>query len=347
LNFLKVIVFAALFVCTAPHLVWAEPDYRGINTNIAKKMVIPAYTRLAKAASVQSSIWKEACKSYDADTLTSLQQAFHGVADAWANVFHWNFGPITHLLGRDRFYHWPERRNAISKSLGRLLAKPDNETLKPNNFAQISVAAQGLPAMERLLFDQAANLNKPWNCKVGTAIAANLETIATSTMKEWSEEVYPLIERGEEHPIYFDGPKLTLNQIFTELLTGFTIIRDQKILPVLGSSAKKAKPNLVEGRRSGRFNQNLILNLHVLLETDAVFAGHVPLSEGISLSKLRAAVMEQARALPPLGQVAYDKEGRKQYLEFTITVSELQKSMVQIYTEHLGLSLGFNSLDGD
>ncbi len=335
----------ALFSLSSP--TQAETDYIAINTAIARDIIVPAYNRLADAATAQEQTWTSACANPDNQTLTKLHSAYHQTADAWAGVFHWNFGPITLLVRRDRIYHWPERRNAISKALDELLSSPDIERLKLENFVHVSAAAQGLPALERLLFEYPNVLANGPSCRVGKTIAANLAKMTNDTAREWVDDVLPLIEHGESHPIYFDAGKATLNKLFTELLTGYQIINEQKILPVLGSSIGKARPNLAEARRSNRFNRNLKLNLQTLFAAETVMATHLPSDVAAFLSAERRVVMAMLDALPPIADAVYDEAGRTQYMAFTDGLNALHLKMIEAYTGHLGFVVGFNSLDGD
>lgn len=343
---IRLAVVAVLILGSSMRFAAAAPDYVAINSAFVKTEIIPSYDRLAKATAAQSAAWEKACSSGDAQT-ASLKEAYHQVADAWARVFHWNFGPITFLLRRDRFYHWPERRNSISKGLARLLGKPDDEKLKPENFTHSSVAVQGLPAMERLLFEGSNPLENAWRCRVGQAIAANQATMTKGAAEEWEGEISDLIKRGEDHPIYFDGPRETLGTFLTEVLTGYAIIKDQKILPILGASAKKAKPKLIEARRSGRFVRNLTLNLQALFSADAVLAKNLPAPVAKKLSVQRDAIIALAKSLPPFADAVYDKAGRAKYMALASALTAIRKDMAEVYSEHLGIVIGFNSLDGD
>lgn len=339
--------FGILALCLFVTPAQAEPDYAAINTALAEEVIVPAYEHLAASTADLQAGWVQACKMPDVADLSSLRDTYQRVADAWAESFNWNFGPITLLLRRDRFYHWPERRNAIAKNLNALLAKPDEERITDENFSHISVAVQGLPAMERLLFERDDVLTNPWSCKVGLTIAHNMATIAQGAADEWRGEVLETLRKGEEHPIYFDDPKSTLNQMFTELLTGYAIIKDQKILPVLGVSAKKARPNMAEARRSHRFERNLKLNLKTLFAADAVLARSLPEAERKILEQHRAAIAAMLDRLPPIADAVYDEAGRKAYMDLTKAIGAFRAAMVKAYTEHLGVVVGFNSLDGD
>ncbi len=325
----------------------AEPDFITLNTALAEIVLIPAYDQLSISATDQNALWLEVCENPAAEKLATLRAAFRRTSDAWAGVFNWNFGPITFLLRRDRFYHWPERRNAISKGLARLLDKTQPEKLHPAVFARTSVAVQGLPALERLLFENVDVMQNKWACRVGQAIAGNLASMAMNTSKEWRTEVLQHIKTGKPHPIYFGAPKELLNTIFTGLLTGYTIITDQKLRPVLGGNTDKAKPKLIEGRRSKRFLSNLKLNLTALFRIDAVIGAVLSSETNADMKTKKGQILPLLEELMPPEVGVYDSKQRDKITELIRRLTDYQTSIVDIYSKHLGLVVGFNSLDGD
>lgn len=155
------------------------------------------------------------------------------------------------------------------------------------------------------------------------------------------------IKNGDVHPLYYGTPKETLSAIFTELLTGYTIIKDQKFLPVLGKSLKKAKPNLVEGRRSGRFHKNLGANLVALFQIDEVIGRYLPQPTYKKLQIQKKQLLSLYGDMGDLATGVYDVEQRKIITAFIRALSAYRNEMAKVYTKHLGITLGFNSLDGD
>ena len=64
------------------------------------------------------------------------------------------FGPASDEFRFERMSYWPERKNATGKALTLLLAGKGDEGLGEAQFAKTSAAGQGLPALERLLFEE-------------------------------------------------------------------------------------------------------------------------------------------------------------------------------------------------
>ena len=87
----------------------------------------------------------------------SLRAGFQRSMDAWQAVRYIRFGPVELFLRHHRFQIWPDRRNSVGKQLGRLIDKADPKVDDPKKFAQASVAVQGLSALERLLYGEAAS----------------------------------------------------------------------------------------------------------------------------------------------------------------------------------------------
>src|SRR5690606_3610781 len=123
---------------------------------------------------------------------------------------------------------WPDRHNQITRQLARLLSAADDDALQPGRFATATVALQGLPALERLLFAQSSPLGA-YGCRLASTIAANLGTIAGEVVDQW-RGIAPDQDLAEG---LVDG-----------LMTQLQIIVDLKLLRPLGEGAASARPRL-------------------------------------------------------------------------------------------------------
>jgi predicted lipoprotein len=198
-----VLVFALLFY---PMTSSAEPSKQEISLKVVQDFVIPAYNELAKRSIKQTELWNKTCET------GQLAKAYQTTADAWAAVQHLNFGPVTLLLRRDRLYHWPERRNAVSKGLNKILSAKDPTILSADNFSTTSVAVQGFPALERLLYKDL--MTDEFSCKVGKAIATSISEIAQGAAADWVTTLQN-IKSGQPHPIYFESMDEVAIRLFT------------------------------------------------------------------------------------------------------------------------------------
>ncbi len=323
----------------SPLCAQAAPSAQAVSLKVSKGYILPAYEDLAGRALEQAALWHKTCEQ------APLRAAYQKTADAWAHVQQITFGPISLLLRRDRLYHWPERRNATSKGLNNLLAMKDKKQLAPERFASASVAVQGLPALERVLY--ANLLDDPMGCDVGRAIADNIADIVQGNLKDWRETI-SYLEEGKAHPIYFDNMEEVANRLFTELLAGFQMIADQKIALPMGSRAKKAKGKRAEAWRSQRSVRYIQENASGLQAMAKPFLSFLPQDAADEVSTRLREYVEAAKKLPhPLKDAVKTQEGREKLSHFIEINRSTRNVLVEQFTRHLGLTVGFNSLDGD
>ncbi|SCA57588.1 conserved exported hypothetical protein [Candidatus Terasakiella magnetica] len=316
----------------------ADKLQHDISKKVTHDFIVPAYGEFAKQATKQAQAWEKSCKADD------LKAVYHDTADAWSAVQHITFGPVSFLLRKDRLYHWPERRNAVSKGMNKLLAKNDEALLDPKKFTRTSVAVQGLPALERLVFTDM--MSDEWSCKVGQAIAKNISDIANDTLKDWTD-LQGVIIKGEGHPLYFETMSEVTIRLFTELLAGFQMITDQKIALPMGTGIKKANGRRAEGWRSNRPNVFVVKNANALYAMAQPFMTFLPKAEKEELTKQYATFLTAAEALPAIPTAVKDVAMREQLKDFLKISKETRALIIKQFTQHLGIPVGFNNLDGD
>lgn len=332
-------LFALSLLLLSPTFAQAAPSTQDMSLKVVQDFVIPAYDQFAHQAKTQADTWDKTC---NADTLKPL---FQNTSDAWAKVQHINFGPITLLLRRDRLYHWPERRNAVGKSLGNAMREKDQSLLAPQKVASASVALQGLPALERILYTDA--IKDDYGCQLGKHIAHNIEAIANGTLKDWKNAL-PNIQDGSAHPIFFESNDEVAIRLFTELLTGFQMISDQKIALPMGASIKKANGKRAEAWRSQRSTRYIQQSANSLRAMAQPFISFLPKNSAQKLEEQLNSLSKMASNLPsPLKDAVTNEQARAKLLTFREEVSKTRNLIVAEFTQHLGLTVGFNSLDGD
>ena len=83
---------------------------------------------------------------------SSLEASFHEVADRWASIEMMRTGPASEDFRHERFYFWPERKNAVDRAIATAMKAEDGTPFTASRIGGESAALQGLPALERLLF---------------------------------------------------------------------------------------------------------------------------------------------------------------------------------------------------
>ena len=212
--------------------------------------------------------------------------------------------------------------------------------------------------MERLLYDgdnPAALLKAPgpdgaWRTQVGLGIARNLNAIARDVLADWTapDGVRAAIAANKGWKNLFADAPEAARLLLTDLVVGFKLMHDVKLLPVLGASADAAKPKSAEAWRSGRPSRDLKLNLATAQAMEKVFAQDIPAAHRTKIDGLFANAAKAIDAMPAdLGEAAADPKRRARVDAARAAIKAVQTEIAKTLPADLGVTLGFNSLDGD
>ncbi len=275
--------------------------------------------------------------------LADIRDKYRRAFIAWAGVRHLRFGP--HLL-EDRQFRvefWPDRKGITDRHLRELLAKP--VVPEAGALAAASVAVQGFPALERLLFDDQPPAGK--NCAVATAIVANLATLAGDLERDW--------KAGTAVPVGADGLRAGLMALQTSL----QIIRTQILEAPMEDSPAKAKPKRAEAWRSTLSGALLFAEVEALQALAVGENHHGGLVEGLRTDPYQREIplivqnsfILLLRAAAPFHEqldAAYaDPNQRAPLKELIQATRDSEQMLTQWLAPALGVTLGFNALDGD
>lgn len=325
---------------------------------VIDRVIIPSYRTLSQAADGQEKAWTAFAANRAAGDFQSLRAAYNTTADAWARAQLIKTGPLSLFLRYERFAYWPEARNVTQRMLDALIASNDPKELAPEMLVRDSVAAQGLTALERLLYDgdnSAQLLKAPgrpgeWRTQIGQGIARNMASIARDVVAEWTapDGVRAAIAANKAWKTIFANTPEAASLLLTELVTAFRLMHDVKLLPVMGASPDVARPRVAEAWRSGRSQRNLKLNLESAQAMTSIWAEGVPAGHRTKLDTLYAAALKATDAVPAdLGEAAADARRRPLVKSARAGIKAVQVEIAATLPADLGITLGFNSLDGD
>ncbi|CAN5338033.1 imelysin family protein [soil metagenome] len=326
-----------ILLALAPVAMPARADTAPVLKRIVDEFIFPRYRTLLSAAAAQTQAWQAYCPAPSDAGAAGLRDAYRATADAWSAIEFLHYGPVSENFRTERLSYWPERKNATAKALAALLAGSNTADLTPAKIREASVAAQGLPALERLLFDEdgASHIAEARHCAVGTAIAMNIEDLAREIVAGW-ETLAPKLDAQE-----------ATARFVTDLLSLFEVMRDQKLRPVLGSDAANAKPRLAEGWRSGRPVRALSLNLESVGAATRIIVEATGKS-GLLLPRAITTARSLVDAIHgDLGAMAADGKTRPPLEHLMDAVTVARDLALTELPAALGITLGFNSLDGD
>jgi len=362
----------ALLVPTSPAR--AEADHAAIAQASLTEVIRPGYSTLAKATGALNDNIGALCKQPSPDALQAARDAFAGTADAWSKVEIFRFGPIVQDHRYERLFYWPDPKSIGLRQVQDALNKQENSVTLPDELAAKSVALQGLPALEYLLYGDGADAlaqgakvvdgTAPlpevggagaFRCQFASAVAVNVDRIAKNVVEGWREgSAYEKAFLGPaaDGAIYHSPKEVTL-ELFKAFASGIELVRDQKLGKPLGQSADEAKPKLAAFWRSDLTFANAVGNLEgvrLLFEKGGfaqVVAADSPGVEDSILFDLDHAIEVLGGIGKPIAEAAGDEALRAKLEAVRVGLKSAGQTAGDIIARGAGLSFGFNAMDGD
>jgi len=180
-----------------------------------------------------------------------------------------------------------------------------------------------------------------------------LNTIASDVLSEWTapDGVRAAIAANRGWNNLFAGGAEAARLLLTDLVGAFRMMHDVKLLPVLGDDVASAMPRLSESWRSQRAKRNLSLNLTAAKDMAREFARNVPASGQARMAELGrqfTAAEAAMNAVPAdMGEAAADPARRPRVEAARDAIKATQVLVAEALPPELGITLGFNALDGD
>lgn len=346
-----------------------EARFQAFDLAMARDYLLPRYQALAAATADQEKGWADFCRRPSADGFAAMRTAFQDAMDAWMPLQHVRAGPAALKTRIERIYFWPERKNIVARQVGALLQSADAAALAPERMATASVAVQGFPALQLLLYDGddparpflAGDPPAAYRCTFAAAVAANLTAIARQIVADWTAAI---VAMSATPPRPVDGlglaesPKETAQLLFTDLLTLFQLVGDIKLALPLGVSIDRPEPKFAEGSRSGRSLRNLRLNLEsaqamIGQDRKSGFSLLLPATADADaldrqIAEGFASVFPALAAVPlPLAAAVGDPTVRPKVEALLADIKKVRDLVGQRLAPAIGLGVGFNGLDGD
>lgn len=322
--------------------------------------VLPAHDSLRSETGRFKQQIDAYCSAPTAASRDALRTGFTNLLIAWAGTDFLQFGPLTRQNRFDRFAFWPDPHGTGERQLRQWLAAQDAAMLEPGAIARQSAAVQGLPALERLLFEAPRGLTiamppETYRCEVARAVAGNLVAIAAEARAEWDGDKgwrALMLSPGTDNPVYQKPPEPVV-ELLKALLSGIERLSDQRIQPARGPGPQFAKASRAPYALSGatiaywrasadsldRFARALRLG-SVLPEADRQLARTAEAEFGNLKSALGAVGNELEPALTR-------PEPRARLGEALAILRRLRDLMGTGLPGAAGLTPGFNALDGD
>lgn len=325
-------IFAVALFATTPAM--ADVD-QAIDAHI-----LPGYTAFAASTDALTSAAQADC------TAAPLRPAYQAAYDAWMGVSHLRLGPVEKDGRILAIAFWPDPRGMTDKALKGLIADEDPVVKSPEAFANVSVAARGLFALERLLYDDALSgyAQGSYTCDLVTAISVDLDGMADDILAEWQDGFAETLRTGgaPDNATYLSDRE-ALQALFTVLMTGLEFNSDQRLGRPMGTF-DRPRPTRAEAWRSGRSMSNVVLSLKAL----RALAGDLSVSEPEeTLGEFESALSAAQGLDDPIFAGVATPPGRLKVEVLQQAINGIREAAAAEIGPQLGVSAGFNAADGD
>ena len=280
---------------------------------------------------------------------------------AWSLVEPIRFGPVAEQHRYERIFYWPDPKGLGARQVREALGKEDATVTEAASLSAKSVALQGLPALEYLLYgDDAGTLAKgggeaTFRCRFAETIAGNVAGMAKDIAAGWQDGApyaKAYLEPGPANAAYHTQKEVTL-ELFKTFTTGIEAVRDQKMAKALGAKPDQARPQLAPFWRSDLSFSNMADNLQSVRELFAkggfaqVVHDDSPGVEDSIVFDLNHAI-EVLRGLDkPITQAVHDEDLRAKLEALRVSLKSAATTAGDIISRSAGLTFGFNAMDGD
>ncbi|WP_161973937.1 imelysin family protein [Hwanghaeella grinnelliae] len=340
-----------------------EIDLSPVLSEMVDGVIIPAYEKFVEVSEDEVIAIESLCAGPDEDTLKSARAGFATLVYGFSRIEAMRFGPAREENRFERLFFWPDRRSRGLRQVEGIIQEEDTSALDAGQLAEKSVAVQGLLALDFALSDDEAeeDLRRKGSFRCGYALAISRRIAATAKnlLADWSGPTgygNQMKNAGPDQPVYRTSGE-AMQEILRSASEMLTIDRDFKIARVIGEHAGEAKLKRAPFWRSSLWLRAIDGNIAFV---EALFAGNTLAAklddENKTLPKELRFELEQARkAIADASEhvelgVATDGIGDKPHglLKYaTVPLHGAADILESRLSQALGLTIGFNSLDGD
>ena len=353
-----VVAILALSGATAAH---ADADHAAIAKASLEQYIRPGYTQFAESADALKQSVAALCGKPSPAALKDTQDAFAATVEAWSVVEPIRFGPVAQEHRFERIFYWPDPKGLGTRQIREVLAKQDKSVTEQTGLVGKSVALQGLPALEYLLYgDGAPTLEKggaegTFRCGFAEAVAGNLAGIAKEIVNGWQDGApytKSYLEPGPANAAYHTAKEVTL-ELFKTFTAGIEWVRDQKLAKTLGPKPEQARPQLAPFWRSGQSFANMARNLAGVRDLFAK-GGFAQVVHQESAGVEDSVVFDLDHAIEvlrgmdkPIAEAVRNEDLRGKLEALRISLKAAATTAGDMISRGAGLTFGFNAMDGD
>ncbi|MET1257035.1 imelysin family protein [Aliikangiella maris] len=335
---------------------------------LGNDVFVPGYQSLAQASVELVNSAQVFCSSssLSATELSQLRHAWLTVMDKWQLLQIMRFGPIVKNNYQYRIQFWPDDNNAVTNNIENLLS--GTQVITESVVANTSVGAQGLPAIEYLIFKADEQVLAEFSdsntaarrCQLLNAITLNLQTITADLVDRWLASGEDFISDFTGKGIAGSGDTSKLDEMVSDVVN--TLIEQaqfillNKLQAPLGDNIP-GYTQAAESWRSEYSKANLVNNLKafkvVYGENNFGFSRY--LNEVVEADVLDANMQERLQQLVDIseqieGTYSQALASQTEREKISQLVELMQSLIVKLegdLAKAMNATVGFNGNDGD
>jgi uncharacterized protein len=339
-----------------------EADYAKLVASVVDGQVRPSYEGFEMQSELLTINLDRFCAAPSDTGLTDVKRAFEGTLRGFFGLLPVKIGPLMEEHRLERLSFWPDPRGLGLKPVNQILAKSDPTALDPATLPQKSVGAQGLTALEFLLYGDGAttlldktNAAGAFRCAYGKAIAVNVHNMATEMAASWAPDgaATKLVTTPSPQNPQFLSHKEVVGKLFNTLGSELESVVEDMITTPFGKTDEVKKPRLAPFWRSGMSLSvtEAALDSSLRILEVASLESYVPNNETWIANSIQ---FELRNTIKTLGKItdampaAADNPADRKVVDYVrVALHSLKKSIGRDLTAALGVEAGFNANDGD
>ncbi|MEC7761190.1 MAG: imelysin family protein [Pseudomonadota bacterium] len=325
---MKYVAFAAALA--------ASPALAGVDEAV-NDYLLPHLSEFTQSANALNDVAQTNC------TAEALKGPYNATFDAWTAISDFRLGPSEH--GALSLSFWPDTRGFTDKSLSELIADEDPVVKDQAAFEEISIAARGFFALERVLYDgeMSAYGEGDYTCALARALTHDIADQAVALEAAWADFAPLLLAPGAEGNTTYLDESESQRAIYTQILSSLEWTQDTRLGRPLGE-VDRPRPTRAEAWRSGRSLTQAVL----AAEAAVGLAQSLADWELPQTTAALAEVQEQAASIDDGSFQNIDDLMKRLNVEILQQKIDAVENAVEVEVgTRFGITPGFNSSDGD
>ncbi|TBN12239.1 hypothetical protein EYC79_12520 [Agrobacterium cavarae] len=319
----------------------------------------PGYETFRDKARALESKMQALCADPSASKMNDAKQGFADTVDAWSHIEIVRVGPVTEQNRFERILYYPDKKGLGLKQVQRYLADKDESVTTAEGLKTKSVAAQGLGALEFVLYGTGAEAltsqKNDFRCRYGAAIAGNLANIGNELVTIWTAPdgtAKNWKEPGPDNPVFRDERE-ALVALLGVLVHASEAIRDQRVETFYKGPDNVKFPRTAIYWRSGLTWKSIGDNIAAV--QDLLHTAHIgdllPPDQRSIIGSIdfiaKSMVRVSGTINPDVEKALADDKERAKVDYLLLNGKDLIYRINDQYGGAIGLSSGFSFSDGD